>query len=70
MSSYGVMPGKKARNSPALYVRLEVQLDVHGFVCILYFIIFAVYVSGAICTLHQEHKQHSTAIGMCNGYGM
>jgi hypothetical protein len=32
--------------------------------------IFAVHVSGAICTHPQEHKLQSTAIGVCNGYGM
>jgi hypothetical protein len=53
-----------------VYVRLEVQLDVLGFVCILYFIIFSVHVLGAICTHHQEHKLQSTAIDMRNGYGM
>jgi hypothetical protein len=38
--------------------------------CILYSSIFAVHVSGAICTHPQEHKLQSTAIGMRNGYGM
>jgi hypothetical protein len=32
--------------------------------------IFAVHVLGAICTHPQEHKLQSTAIGVCNGYGM
>jgi hypothetical protein len=31
---------------------------------------FAVHVSGAICTHPLEHKLQSTAIGVCNGYGM
>jgi hypothetical protein len=53
-----------------VYVQLKVQLDTHGFVCILYFTIFALHALGAICTHHQEHKQQSTAIGTCNGYGM
>jgi hypothetical protein len=53
------------------YVRLNVQLDVHGFICILYSSIFlAVHVSGAICTHPQEHKLQRTAIDVCNGYGM
>jgi hypothetical protein len=52
-----------------VYVRLNVQPHVHAYVCILYFIIFALHVSGAICTHHQEHKLQSTAIGMRNGYG-
>jgi hypothetical protein len=47
-----------------VYIRLKVQQDAHGFVCILYFTIFALRVSGAIYTHHQEHKLHSTAIGM------
>jgi hypothetical protein len=53
-----------------IYIRLKVQLDAHGFVCILYFTIFALHVSGAICTHHQEHKLQSTAIDVCNGYGI
>ena len=32
--------------------------------------IFALHVLGAVCTHPQEHKLQSTAIGMCNGYGM
>jgi glycosylphosphatidylinositol transamidase (GPIT) subunit GPI8 len=32
--------------------------------------IFALHVSGAICTHPQECKLQSTAIGMCNSYGM
>jgi hypothetical protein len=36
----------------------------------LFLYIFALHVSGDICTHHQEHKLQSTAIDMCNGYGM
>jgi phosphoribosylformylglycinamidine (FGAM) synthase-like amidotransferase family enzyme len=32
--------------------------------------IFALHVSGAICTHPQEHKLQSTALGVCNGCGM
>jgi hypothetical protein len=32
--------------------------------------IFALHVSGAICTHPQEHKLQSTAIRVRNGYGM
>jgi hypothetical protein len=32
--------------------------------------IFALHVSGAICTHPQEHKLQNIAIGVCNGYGM
>jgi hypothetical protein len=43
-----------------VYVRLKVQLDAHGFICILYsslsFFFFALHVSGAICTHPQEHN--------------
>jgi hypothetical protein len=53
-----------------VYVRLTIQLDVHGFICILYSSIFALHVSGAICTHPQEHKLQSTALGVCNGCGM
>jgi hypothetical protein len=53
-----------------VYVRLKVQLDVHGFICILYFALFALHVSGAVCTHHQEHTLQSKAISMPNGYGM
>jgi hypothetical protein len=44
-------------------------LDAHGFICILYSSIFALHVSGVICTHPQEHKLQSTAIGMRSGYG-
>jgi hypothetical protein len=36
----------------------------------LFLYIFAVRDLGAICTHPQEHKLHSTAIGVCNGCGM
>jgi hypothetical protein len=51
-----------------VYVRLKVQLDAHGFICILYLTLVALHVSGAVCTHHQEHKLESTAIVMSNGY--
>jgi hypothetical protein len=48
-----------------VYVRLGVQLDVHGLICILYSsIFFALHVSGATCTHPQEHKLQRTAIGV------
>jgi hypothetical protein len=54
-----------------VYVRLRIQLDVHGFICILYSsIFFAVHVSSAICTHPQEYKLQSTAIRVCTAYGM
>jgi hypothetical protein len=53
-----------------IYVRLEVRLDAHGFVYILYFTIFALHVSGAICIHHQEHKLQRTTIGVRNVNGM
>jgi hypothetical protein len=69
-----VGPGKfDVRSSVHLgkvYVRLKVQTDVHVFVCILNFNIFALRVSCAVCTHPKEHKLQSTAIGMRNGYGM
>jgi hypothetical protein len=40
------------------------------FLCIVYFIILALHVSGAICTHHQEHKLQSTAIGTRGCYGV
>jgi hypothetical protein len=49
-----------------VHVGLEVQLDAHGFICILYSSIFAVHVSGAICTHPQKHKRQSTATGTRN----
>jgi hypothetical protein len=52
------------------YIRLEVQRDAHEFLCILYFTINALHVSGAICTHHQEDKQQSTAVGTCDCYGV
>jgi hypothetical protein len=36
----------------------------------LFLYIFAVHVSGAICTHPQEHKLQSTALGVCNSCGM
>jgi hypothetical protein len=54
-----------------IYVRLEVQRDAHGFfLCILYYTILALHVSGAICTHHQEHKLQSTAVGPRDCYGV
>jgi hypothetical protein len=53
-----------------VYIRLKVQRDAHGFVCILYFTIFALHVSGAIYTHHQEHKLQSTAVDTRNCHGM
>jgi hypothetical protein len=38
------------------------------FLCILYYTILAVHVSGAICAHHQEHKLQSTAVGTCDWY--
>jgi hypothetical protein len=38
--------------------------------CTLFLYIFALHVSGAICTHPQEHKLRRTAIGICNVYGM
>jgi hypothetical protein len=53
-----------------VYVRLKVQLDVHGFMYSLFLYIFALHVSGAICTHPLEHKVQSAALGVCNGYGI
>jgi hypothetical protein len=53
-----------------VYIRSKVQRDAHGFVCILYFTVFALHVSGAIYTHRQEHKLQSTAVGMRNCYGI
>jgi tellurite resistance protein TehA-like permease len=52
-----------------VYVRLEVQADAHCMYS-LFLYIFALHVSGAICTHPQEHKLQSTAIAVCNVYGM
>jgi hypothetical protein len=49
-------------------IRLKVQRDVNGFVCILYFTIFALHVSGTIYTHRQEHKLQSTTVGMRDCY--
>jgi hypothetical protein len=45
----------------------EMHMD---FLCILYFTILALHVSGAIRTHHQEHKLQSTAVGACDCYGV
>jgi hypothetical protein len=38
--------------------------------CILYFNILALHVSGASYTHYQEHKLQSTAVGTCDCYGV
>jgi hypothetical protein len=43
-------------------------MDLYVFFIPVYF--FALHVSGAIFTHPQQHKLQSTAIGMCDGYGM
>jgi hypothetical protein len=53
-----------------VYVRLNVQLDVHGFMYSLLLYIFTLLVSGAICTHPKEHKLQSRALGVCNGRGI
>jgi hypothetical protein len=53
-----------------VYIRLKVQRDANGFECILYSTIFALHVSGALYTHHQEHKLQRTAVGMHYVYGM
>jgi hypothetical protein len=52
-----------------VYIRLRVQLDAN-YMYSLFLYVFALHVSGAICTHPHEHKLQITAIGMCNGYGM
>jgi hypothetical protein len=52
-----------------VFVRLSIQLDAHCMYS-LFLYIFALHVSGAICTHPQEHKLQITAIDMCNVYGM
>jgi hypothetical protein len=44
------------------------HMDLYVYFIPLYY--FALQVSGAICTHPQEHKMQSTAVGVCNGYGM
>jgi hypothetical protein len=39
-------------------------------VCILYFTMFALHVSGAVYIHHQEHKLQSTSTGMRDCYGV
>jgi hypothetical protein len=52
-----------------VHVQFTVQPDAH-YMYALFLYIFALHVSCAIYTHPQEHKLQSTAIGMCNGYGM
>jgi hypothetical protein len=40
------------------------------FLCVLYYTIHVLHVSGAICTHHQEHKLQSTAVGTRDCYGV
>jgi hypothetical protein len=56
--------------SCVIYIQLQVRRDARGFLCVLYYTILALPVSGAICTHHQEHKLHSTAVGTCDCYGV
>jgi hypothetical protein len=42
---------------------------VYVFFIPLYFLFFALHVSGAIFTHPQERKLQRTAISVCNGYG-
>jgi hypothetical protein len=51
---------------------LECKSDeIHtDFLCILYYTIVALHVSGAICTHNQEHKLQSTAVGTRDCYGV
>jgi hypothetical protein len=61
----------QTRTISIMYIRLNVKPDAHGFfLCILYFIILAVHVSGAICTHHQERRLQSSAVGTCDCYGV
>jgi hypothetical protein len=50
-------------------VPLKVQLDAH-YMYSLFLYIFPLHVLGAICTHPHEQKLQSTAIGVCNVYGM
>jgi hypothetical protein len=43
------------------------HMDLYVF---FYFTLFALHVSEAVCTHHQEHILQSTTIGMRNGYGL
>jgi hypothetical protein len=40
------------------------------FLCMLYFTILALHVSGDICAHHQEYKLQSTAVGTRDCYGV
>jgi hypothetical protein len=53
------------------HVRLKSNwMYVHGFMYSFFLYIFTLHVSGAICTQPQKHKLPSTALGVCNDYGM
>jgi hypothetical protein len=45
----------------------EMHMDI---LCILYFAIISLHVSGAVCTHHQEHKLQSAAVGTRDCYGV
>jgi hypothetical protein len=45
----------------------EMHTDV---LCILYYTMLALHVSGAICTHHQEHELQSAAVSTCDYYGV
>jgi hypothetical protein len=40
------------------------------FLCILYYTIVVLHVSGVICTHHQEHNLQGTAVGMGDCYSV
>jgi hypothetical protein len=52
-----------------VYIRSKSNEMHMEFLCILYFTILALHVSGANCTHHQEHKLQSAAVGTRGCYG-
>jgi hypothetical protein len=52
------------------YIQLKDQRDAHEIFSILYYTVFALHVSGTICTNHQELKQQSAGLGTCDCYGV
>jgi hypothetical protein len=53
-----------------IYILLQARRDAHGIFYVFFITLFALHVSGAICTHHQEHKLQSTAVRTRYCYGI
>jgi hypothetical protein len=65
-------PQEETHKRRLVFYRFDCKSDeMHtDFLCILYYTILALHVSGTICTHHQEHKLQSIALGLHDCYGV